>query len=176
MLTDREYSCVPSEQKRSGSITDTKWVALSSNLSIWSVIEPCISIIAACLPTLGPLIRDGTSLQSLIRSLHLRSAKRNRSTLIESNRSKRQVQDDLSPSGRAWHKFPEDCSNTSYSVGVELGKSIPPREPCFLKAIRVSEIIANDSEVPSPPLHDGAFHSIRVDRSFSTKSEQRQSL
>lgn len=36
---------------------------------IWSVIEPCTSIIAACLPTLAPLLKDDRGLMSLLRSV-----------------------------------------------------------------------------------------------------------
>ncbi|KAL8814116.1 MAG: hypothetical protein Q9191_008573, partial [Dirinaria sp. TL-2023a] len=139
---------------------------ISSNLSIWSVIEPCISIIAACLPTLGPLIRDGVSLLSLARRLQQRFLKRSRANYIESDRGTGPVHRTLSSSGRAWHKFQEDCSNTSYSVEVELGKPARPQEACFLKAIRLGDgMDDDDSEEPS---------SIRVDRSFGTESEQRR--
>lgn len=166
MLTDSEYSCVSSEQQNPESIADTNWIDISSNLSIWSVIEPCISIIAACLPTLGPLVRDGVSLQSLIRSLQPRCVKRSRAISTESDRSIGPVHRTLSSSERAWHKFQEDYSNTSYSVEVELGKPAKPQEACFLKAIRIVDSMDDDSEEPS---------SIRVDRSFGTESEQRRS-
>ena len=33
----------------------------------WSYIETCISIIAACLPTLGPLLRKGRRLTTILR-------------------------------------------------------------------------------------------------------------
>jgi len=32
--------------------------AIVANLLLWSVLEPCVSIVTACLPTLGPLVTD----------------------------------------------------------------------------------------------------------------------
>ncbi|MCJ1232403.1 hypothetical protein MMC14_000355 [Varicellaria rhodocarpa] len=48
------------------------------NTLIWSTIEPCTSIIAACLPTYGPLYRDGSSFKSFVYGL--RSLTRSRGT------------------------------------------------------------------------------------------------
>jgi len=39
------------------------------NILIWSTIEPCVSIIAACLPTYGPLFRHGGTFKSLVSSI-----------------------------------------------------------------------------------------------------------
>ena len=33
-------------------------LAVVANLLFWSVLEPCVSIVTACLPTLGPLVTD----------------------------------------------------------------------------------------------------------------------
>ena len=44
-------------------------LATMNNIIIWSRIEPCCSAIAACLPTLGPLVSGGRSPESLIHSI-----------------------------------------------------------------------------------------------------------
>ncbi|KAF7505270.1 hypothetical protein GJ744_001057 [Endocarpon pusillum] len=41
----------------------------SFNCALWSVIEPCTSIIAACLPTYGPLFKEGLGLPTPFRSI-----------------------------------------------------------------------------------------------------------
>ncbi|MCJ1409838.1 hypothetical protein MMC19_003921 [Ptychographa xylographoides] len=48
---------------------------------LWSNIEPCTSVIAACLPTLGPLLQDGRSPMSLVHSIRSYWSNRSGSTL-----------------------------------------------------------------------------------------------
>lgn len=43
--------------------------ALVVNNLIWMTIEPCASVIAACLPTFGPLFKDARSSGFIIRSI-----------------------------------------------------------------------------------------------------------
>lgn len=49
--------------------SDRKFATASFNTAIWSIIEPCTSSIAACLPTYGPLFKDGRGLSTLLRSV-----------------------------------------------------------------------------------------------------------
>lgn len=42
---------------------------LQDKIFIWKIIEPNASIIAACLPTYGPLLRGGRAPESIIRSV-----------------------------------------------------------------------------------------------------------
>jgi len=44
-------------------------LAVIANLTIWSTIEPACSVIAACLPTLGPLGQKGRNPESLVASV-----------------------------------------------------------------------------------------------------------
>ncbi|KAL9620551.1 MAG: hypothetical protein Q9160_004912 [Pyrenula sp. 1 TL-2023] len=45
------------------------FTAVVANILIWSRIEPCCSVVAACLPTLGPLVRSGRDPGSLVNSI-----------------------------------------------------------------------------------------------------------
>ena len=51
---------------------------------IWSEIEPNASIVAACLPNFGPLIKSGLSLQSLARSFQSHIFKRSTTSSSDS--------------------------------------------------------------------------------------------
>ena len=43
--------------------------ATAVNGLLWLVIEPCVSVIAACLPTYGRLFRAGGGVESMVRSV-----------------------------------------------------------------------------------------------------------
>ena len=57
---------INSDVKRRG-LTSSRDVATKN--SIWSVVEPHMSVVAACLPTFGPLYQHVGSPASMIRSL-----------------------------------------------------------------------------------------------------------
>ncbi|ERF76448.1 hypothetical protein EPUS_07328 [Endocarpon pusillum Z07020] len=48
---------------------DRHFSTITFNCVLWSVIEPCASIIAACLPTYGPLFEEGHGLTTIFRSI-----------------------------------------------------------------------------------------------------------
>ncbi|MCJ1246110.1 hypothetical protein MMC30_003315 [Trapelia coarctata] len=53
----------------------------TADILIWSAIEPCTSIICACLPTLGPLFKGGRTPESLVNSLRSYFSNRSRSSV-----------------------------------------------------------------------------------------------
>lgn len=85
--------------------------ALTTQNFIWSRIEPCASIIAACLPTYGPLIPKGHFLASIIRSaislvtLGSAGSKSSKHNTGEGPSSNAIVPVKLSESKRSWSKL-----------------------------------------------------------------------
>ena len=69
---------------------------------IWSVIQPCTSTIAACLPTYGPAFRDGRSLKSLLASVRSMLSLSSRSR--DSDPSTTEVKDST-PSNAGWNEL-----------------------------------------------------------------------
>ena len=103
---------------------------VSVNLIVWSEIEPCVSIIAACLPTFGPLVKNGHSIQSLARSLQSKILKQKSSdsTSIElaasawpvENNSRQPRGLNRRPQG-TWDTPGDDDTNTLVNKDLELG-------------------------------------------------------
>ncbi|KAL8919491.1 MAG: hypothetical protein Q9208_006776 [Pyrenodesmia sp. 3 TL-2023] len=92
-------------------------------LAIWTFIECCTSIVAACLPTLAPLFRGNGRLDSLIRSvrslLSLRSdASKGSSDTDGSSRNDR-------PNGNAWREL---TSNPNHKTYVSKGEDLNPED------------------------------------------------
>lgn len=93
------------------------------NLVIWSEIEPCLSIIAACIPTFGPLLRNGFPLNSFassVRSWFKRSSSSSASLEPEqlSKKPKSDVENLPGGSGR-WNRLDDHSSSMD---GLELGQ------------------------------------------------------
>lgn len=93
-----------------------------SNIIIWSRIEPCCSVVAACLPTIGPLVKGGRSPESLVHSIRsLFSMRSSLSLRGEKNRKESQEGASLysSPSAqtrRAWEESHRLGTATATSV------------------------------------------------------------
>jgi hypothetical protein len=92
-VTDDEFSSkhtYPHNNVSFTTFTNNLPIDASVNNIIWAEIESCCSIIAACLPTYGPLVRSlalPTFISSTLRSL-LNSVRRGRSTdRSESNKN-----------------------------------------------------------------------------------------
>ncbi|KAH8602298.1 hypothetical protein B0O99DRAFT_735736 [Bisporella sp. PMI_857] len=85
-----------------------------ANIFIWSRIEPCCSVVAACLPTFGPLLKDGRTPESVIASirsvLSIRSSSNSMSTekrLDSSHGSANPSRslDDEEAARKEWHRL-----------------------------------------------------------------------
>lgn len=91
--------------------------------TIWSFIECCTSILAACLPTLAPLFRGNRQLDSLIRSI--------RSMLsLQSDASKRTFDRDGPirndhPNDNPWREL---TSNPNHKTYVSKGGDLNPED------------------------------------------------
>lgn len=72
--------------------------SLVVNNLIWMIIEPCASVIAACLPTFGPLFRDGRSPGSIIRSIRSVLSFRSQSSNSSSSGSRKRSAETVSDS------------------------------------------------------------------------------
>ncbi|KAG7005494.1 hypothetical protein G7Y79_00019g046740 [Physcia stellaris] len=89
------------------SITDPPPEDDTYNIFIWTVIEPCMGVICACLPTLGPLFQGGHSLETMIGTL--------RSYLRLGSQSKTSINQDKgfkpfeSPADHAAKSYPDDA-------------------------------------------------------------------
>jgi len=68
--------------------------ALVVNNLVWMAIEPCASIIAACLPTLGPLFKGKRSLGSIIRSIRSALSVRSQSSSSDLSGSPRDLREE----------------------------------------------------------------------------------
>ena len=148
--------------------TDNHFSYTSVNNVIWSLIEPCVSILAACLPTFGPLVKSQLSLGSLVRSLlpsshrfyfkrstggsesgkeSLGSRSGGRGTRWMPNRAPK-----VATQG-PWSPLPEGEEMVTYRADVERG------DQTF------------DKHCHSEPA--GVPGEIRVEKCFDAKSEQR---
>ena len=96
----------------------TSNVDISANSAIWNLIEPCCSIIAACLPTLKPLVQAARSPKSLVKRLLSYMSPFSNSVALD-NRSW--------PAGSAarraetWQQLEAVTSSKPYTAEVELG-------------------------------------------------------
>ena len=98
---------------------------ISVNNVIWSEIEPCASIVAACLPTFGPLIKNGISLQSLAKSFHSQVFKH--STSSSTTDTERLAGSGWAapnaPRSREWSSLEDENSVKHFTEDIELGKT-----------------------------------------------------
>ncbi|CAG8948662.1 hypothetical protein HYFRA_00001782 [Hymenoscyphus fraxineus] len=58
-----------------------------SNIFIWSRIEPCCSVVAACLPTFGPLFENGRTPESIVASFRSVLSIRSSNNSLSTNRA-----------------------------------------------------------------------------------------
>ncbi|KAL9102100.1 MAG: hypothetical protein Q9187_009165, partial [Circinaria calcarea] len=95
-----------------------------TNIFIWTAIEPCMGVICACLPTLGPVFQGGYLPESLLGSF-----KSYLLLLSRSNRSKSSVENDVgrekleqfhSTPVEAFHRMPEDAVISTNVHGRQL--------------------------------------------------------
>ncbi|CAG8981723.1 hypothetical protein HYALB_00013339 [Hymenoscyphus albidus] len=91
-----------------------------ANITIWSTIEPACSVIAACLPTFGPLSQKGRSPESLVASigsvLSLRSFSSSLATEKRGKVSQEKISREDEESRAGWAKH-----NGAGSTTVESG-------------------------------------------------------
>ncbi|KAI9743193.1 MAG: hypothetical protein M1818_003036, partial [Claussenomyces sp. TS43310] len=95
-----------------------------SNCLLWSRIEPCCSVIAACLPTLWPLVQ-GRSPESLVNSVQSVFSIRSADSLAGSRRKPQEFLSDgsdvsnRSEAKREWYRL--HSPGTATVENVELG-------------------------------------------------------
>ncbi|MCJ1245199.1 hypothetical protein MMC30_002400 [Trapelia coarctata] len=113
----------------------TQFMDISTNSVIWCEIEPCTSIIAACLPTFGPLVKGRNSLLPF--SKDVRSSVRNRTRPTSTNPEYAKWASPPDTSGgdihlaeRGWYLLQDGSNNTTCAGDVELG--VP--KACQLKS------------------------------------------
>jgi len=87
------------------SITDEiDFNPVVTNLIIWSTIEPCVSVVAACLPILLPIFKDGRSPKGFLRNIRsfLTLESGNRTYVEKSHRTSQEneSQSELRPAKR----------------------------------------------------------------------------
>ena len=157
---------------------------ISVNNVIWSEIEPCASIIAACLPTFGPLIKNGISLQSLAKSLHSHIFKHSTSSsntdterLASSGWNASHV-----PRFREWNSLEDENSTKVFTDDIELGKTevLGRRDPA-IKNLPAAQRAWNqcdrdrtksDARRVDVGRQDQGSNEIRVEKSFASETEQ----
>lgn len=63
------------------------FTAQLTEITIWSIVESCMAVITACLPTYGPLFKGGRSTESLIHSIRAALSSRGKSLFSNSSKS-----------------------------------------------------------------------------------------
>ncbi|MCJ1391625.1 hypothetical protein MMC18_004490 [Xylographa bjoerkii] len=106
--------------------------------TIWSFIEPCMSIVAACLPTLAPVFKGGRDLGSIVRSVRsvfsLRTIDSQKDQIRSkgSKESKGSNTQETREAKRAWQKLNTGTSPSNHIAGgseVELDEIRPLYDP-----------------------------------------------
>ena len=123
-------------------------------LTIWSDIEPCCSIIAACLPTLGPLFREGRSPESLVSSILSKISSRNVSKSRFS--TKQQI-----------HSGSNDSRGFDSAEAKQQWQNMQNKMPNINSRPAVSTADVEKGRTPSSFVID---HGISVERSFGAES------
>ena len=184
VVRDSYYSCVfnGSTQQYPANIP---CLDVSINLIIWSEIEPCMSIVAACLPTFGPLIQGGFSLPSLARSFQSRIFKQSTSTSTESEPrgvSGWPASNYTPKSDGSWNRLHDENNRTPHSADVELGERkahndqwLSPEEIPKAKQAWVQQNTPSYTghvEMGRLEPRTQELGGIRVEKSFAAQSEQ----
>ncbi|KAL9124980.1 MAG: hypothetical protein Q9217_005759 [Psora testacea] len=152
--------------------TDNRFSYVSVNSVIWSLIEPCVSIVAACLPTLGPLVKSKTSLRSLARSLQSHILRRSKSGVTSSEDSSHVSngrQSDLTANSKPqgpWSPLPDAHYKTTPKDDIELAISHPEWGTNSAQRVHVGR--AEDSQTRTEP---SDTRQIYVESSFASKLE-----
>ncbi|CAD6589006.1 MAG: hypothetical protein ASARMPREDX12_003557 [Alectoria sarmentosa] len=166
-------------------VRDSYYSYVSINLIIWSEIEPCMSIVAACLPTFGPLIQGGFSLPSLARSFQSRIFKQSTSTSTESEPrgvSGWPASNYTPKSDGSWNRLHDENNRTPHSADVELGERkahndqwLSPEEIPKAKQAWVQQNTPSYTghvEMGRLEPRTQELGGIRVEKSFAAQSEQ----
>ena len=111
------------------------------NIFIWTVIEPCMGIICACLPILGPVFQGGHSPESLIGSIRsyisVRTQKSNRSkSSIWESRAHDTPKQSGNSSAKSFHKMPDDAIILTSVHGTQFDDAVSqdlPAEGIFVQ-------------------------------------------
>ena len=159
---------------------------ISVNNVIWSEIEPCASIIAACLPTFGPLIQNGISLQSLAKSLHSHMFKH--STSSSTTDTERLASNGWTaphiPRLREWNSIEDENSTKVFTGDIELGKTKAhgrgdpaikdlPRANGAWNQHDQDKTISDARHVDvGRQEQDSDSNGIRIEKSFASETEQ----
>ncbi|KAI4143777.1 MAG: hypothetical protein LQ340_006875 [Diploschistes diacapsis] len=105
------------------------------NVFLWTSIEPCLGIVAACLPVLGPLFRETRSLASVFNSVALFSRLRSRNRSHQSDIISEQKQPPLVHDGvdreaiimttiKSKSDMLTQCSETDSAEGITVNTAI----------------------------------------------------
>lgn len=94
---------------------------LSDSNALWAHIEACASIVAACLPTYGPLFGGVRSLESLVgsfRSLFSIGSRSKLSISEQRTKSKQTNSQSSADDKRAWHELRSKATCSSATGGT----------------------------------------------------------
>ena len=157
---------------------------ISVNNVIWSEIEPCASIIAACLPTFGPLIKSGVSLQSLAKSFHSQVFKH--STSSSTTETERFPSSGWAaphiPRSREWNNLEDENSAKDFTEDIELGNTggfgvggpmindLPKAKRAWSQRHQ-NNATSDARHVDAGPQEQNP-REIRVEKSFASQTEQ----
>jgi len=103
--------------------TDDAFAGVTAQISLWSTIEPCASLIAASLPTLGPLFTKGQGFHTLLmRTRYVFSSNRSKNRLVSKTaKSFPSSGSDVERGSSSWRKITEDERSVGNVTTVELG-------------------------------------------------------
>ena len=83
------------------------------NIFIWTAIEPCVGVICACLPALGPIFQGGQSPGNLVGRIRsyvkIRTQGKSGSSSIWTSRSRNQPEQSHGSYAKSFHRMPEDA-------------------------------------------------------------------
>ena len=122
VVSNKEYSCMGSHLNICQDRQSNKYLDVTVSQAIWAEVEPCCSIVAACLPSLGPLAKEGHFLHSMIMSLRSLASKSSKTSSITADEGSASSED---LPKRPWYKMQSDANGTSSSQDIEL----QPKEP-----------------------------------------------
>ena len=131
--------------------------AVVVNIFIWSRIEPCCSVVAACLPTLGPFFQNGHSPASLVENI--RSIFSSRGSTSSLAVGSRKVSEDSKSAARGFAEDGQrqwDQERKSGTVTISGGTASKTPKDHALQPIE-------------------AEHSIMVQKSFASEYEEQES-
>lgn len=162
------------------------YLDVSVNLVIWSEIEPCMSIVAACLPTFGPFVQGGLSLQSLARSFQSRVFKKRASTSTGSEQRANVGWPTSAYTPRSdgsWNRLEDNKNSTPPAADIELGERKAHSDRWLdqneVRKVKQAWIQQNAPSyngnvgLGNPELRTQEVKGIQVESSFGAQSVQR---